>query len=103
LVTTTYRPTKCARGYPRKRPGSTPNPKSGSEIAIDTRRGGRYEGDFVEGKKHEQGVCTGADGSRYEGDFVEGKPHGKGGCTGADGSRYEGVLRGGQAAPEPAA
>jgi hypothetical protein len=31
-------PAKCARGYPRKRPGSTPNPKSGSEIAIDTRR-----------------------------------------------------------------
>jgi hypothetical protein len=31
-------PVKCARGYPRKRPGSTPNPKSGSEIAIDTRR-----------------------------------------------------------------
>jgi hypothetical protein len=33
-------PAKCARGYPRKRPGSTPNPKSGSEIAIDTRRTG---------------------------------------------------------------
>jgi hypothetical protein len=32
-------PAKCARGYPRKRPGSTPNPKSGSEIAIDTRSG----------------------------------------------------------------
>jgi hypothetical protein len=31
-------PAKCARGYPRKRPGSTPNPKSGSEIAIGTRR-----------------------------------------------------------------
>jgi hypothetical protein len=30
-------PAKCARGYPRKCPGSTPNPKSGSEIAIDTR------------------------------------------------------------------
>jgi hypothetical protein len=27
-------PAKCARGYPRKRPGSTPNPKSGSEIGI---------------------------------------------------------------------
>jgi hypothetical protein len=34
-------PAKCARGYPRKRPGSTPNPKSGSEIAIDTRRSER--------------------------------------------------------------
>jgi hypothetical protein len=29
-------PARCARGYPRKRPGSTPNPESGSEIAIDT-------------------------------------------------------------------
>jgi hypothetical protein len=27
-------PAKCARGYPRKRPGSTPNPKSGSEIGV---------------------------------------------------------------------
>ena len=27
-------PAKCARGYPRKRPGSTPNPKFGSEIGI---------------------------------------------------------------------
>jgi hypothetical protein len=27
-------PVKCARRYPRKRPGSTPNPKSGSEIGI---------------------------------------------------------------------
>ena len=26
---------KCARGHPRKRPGSTPNPKFLSEIAID--------------------------------------------------------------------
>jgi hypothetical protein len=33
-------PAKCARGYPRKRPGSNPNPKSGSEIAIDTRSWG---------------------------------------------------------------
>ena len=30
-------PAKCARGYPRKRPGSTPNPKSGSEIVLDAR------------------------------------------------------------------
>jgi hypothetical protein len=29
-------PAKCARGYPRKRPGSTPNPESGSEIGIVT-------------------------------------------------------------------
>jgi hypothetical protein len=28
---------KCTRGHPRKRPGSTPNPRSGSEISIDTR------------------------------------------------------------------
>jgi hypothetical protein len=27
-------PAKCARGYPRKRPGSTPNQESGSEIGI---------------------------------------------------------------------
>jgi hypothetical protein len=31
-------PARCARGYPRKRPGSTPNPKSGSEIALNARR-----------------------------------------------------------------
>jgi hypothetical protein len=38
LVTATYRPSvREDIPYPRKRPGSTPNPKSGSEIAIDTR------------------------------------------------------------------
>jgi hypothetical protein len=29
-----YVPVKCARGYPRKRPGSTPDPKSGSDLGI---------------------------------------------------------------------
>jgi hypothetical protein len=27
-------PVKCTRGYPRKRPGSTPDPKSGSDLGI---------------------------------------------------------------------
>jgi hypothetical protein len=27
-------PAKCTRGYPRKRPGSTPNPKSGSPVRL---------------------------------------------------------------------
>jgi hypothetical protein len=38
-------PAKCARGYPRKRPGSTPNPESGSEIGIV--KASRWVGDGV--------------------------------------------------------
>jgi len=52
-----------------------------------------YEGQRKDGKKHGQGVYTGADGNRYEGQFKDNKQHGQGVYTGADGSRYEGQWK----------
>ena len=76
-------------------------------------REGRYEGDFVDGKRTGRGVkvwpngdrcegqwrdnkqhghatCAWANGNRYEGDFVDGKRTGRGVFTFSNGDRYEG-------------
>jgi hypothetical protein len=42
---------KCAGGHPRKRPGSTPNPTFGSEIAIDTQGIRRQTPDAIHNAK----------------------------------------------------
>ena len=52
--------------------------------------GSRYEGDYRNGYRHGKGVYTFANGARYEGDYVDNKRHGKGVHTFADGARYEG-------------
>jgi len=48
------------------------------EKTINSSAGGRYEGDFVDGKRTGKGTFTWANGNKYEGDFVDGKFHGKG-------------------------
>ena len=52
--------------------------------------GDKYEGDFVDDKKHGKGVYVYANGDKYEGDWLDGKKHGKGVITFADGNKYEG-------------
>ena len=40
--------------------------------------GEKYEGDFVNGKKHGKGKSSYPDLTTYEGDYVNGKKHGYG-------------------------
>ena len=51
------------------------------------RGGGRYEGDFIDGKRTGRGIFTWPDGRRYEGDFIDDKRHGHGIFTWPDGIR----------------
>jgi hypothetical protein len=48
--------------------------------------GGRYEGDYVDGKKSGKGVYTWPNGHRYEGDWVNDKRNGKGTLFAQNGS-----------------
>lgn len=54
-----------------------------------------YEGNWKNGKPHGQGVITSADGRSYEGNWKNGKAHGQGVWTWADGSIYEGNFENG--------
>ncbi len=57
--------------------------------------GGKYEGEFKDGKKHGQGALTFPDGRRFEGEFKDGKKHGQGALTLPDGEKYEGEWKDG--------
>jgi hypothetical protein len=56
--------------------------------------GGKYEGQWANGKEHGVGIRMWAVksgrtvGSRYEGEWCEGKRHGQGTHTAADGTMY---------------
>ena len=52
--------------------------------------GERYEGDFVNGKRHGSGRMEYANGDVYVGEYKEGKRHGQGTMTYAAGSEYSG-------------
>lgn len=57
----------------------------------ETRQDGTiYEGIFVNGLYHGQGVLNLADGTKYEGNFLKGMRHNRGISTNNDGSTYEG-------------
>ena len=58
--------------------------------------GGRYEGDFKNGKMEGKGKYFHADGDRYEGDWKNGQQDGKGKYFFANGNRYEGDYKNGQ-------
>ena len=51
--------------------------KNVKKIAL-YKKGGKYEGDFVDGKKHGEGIYKWADGTKYEGNRKNGIPHGNG-------------------------
>ncbi len=49
--------------------------------------GDRYEGDFIDGKKHGRGIYTFPNGNRFEGDYLDDKRHGQGIMTYANKDR----------------
>lgn len=58
--------------------------------------GGKYEGEFVDGKRHGKGKYTFAQGGQYEGDFFHGIMHGRGMLKLANGNQYKGEFVNGQ-------
>lgn len=64
------------------------------EITLDN--GGRYVGEFREGRRHGRGVDTFPNGDRYEGLYRDGSRHGQGTYTHANGDQYVGEYRDGK-------
>jgi hypothetical protein len=55
--------------------------------------GNKYDGDFVDNKKHGRGVFTHASGNKYDGDYVHDKRNGRGVLTLANGNYYNGEWK----------
>ncbi len=55
----------------------------------------KYQGEFIDGLKHGQGVYAWENGDRYEGQFAQDRPDGKGKYQFANGDAYEGDVKGG--------
>ena len=58
--------------------------------------GARYEGEFLNGKRHGEGTYYYVSGNRYSGDWRNGKRTGRGAFTWPDGHRYVGDFRNGE-------
>jgi hypothetical protein len=58
--------------------------------------GYRYEGEWLDGQRHGQGIATYPDGTVYTGQFVEGQREGTGEIVMPDGFRYSGEWRAGR-------
>ena len=58
-------------------------------------KGGRYEGEFRDGKQHGRGLAIFESGKWYEGEFRDGEPYGRGVFKFKSGRRYEGEYRDG--------
>ena len=54
----------------------------------------RYEGHFVNGKRHGSGTCEYANGDIYEGEWRNNERSGSGLMLLANGDRFEGIFRG---------
>ena len=52
--------------------------------------GGKYVGEYKDGKKHGEGTYTLANGDKYVGQWKDDKKHGQGTLTDADGNEYVG-------------
>lgn len=63
---------------------------------VTYKNGNKYEGNFVDNKRHGPGTMTYANGDEYDGDWVDNKRHGKGTYTWADGTKYEGKWKNGK-------
>ncbi|MBT4888105.1 MAG: hypothetical protein HON65_00940 [Rhodospirillales bacterium] len=100
--------TKCAVWNPYPQPdeiiiwtGKCVNGKASGngtlQWYVNETKGGRYEGDFLDGKANGWGIRYFTNGNRYEGEYNDGKFHGKGTHYFADGGVYEGTFLNGKA------
>ena len=58
-------------------------------------RGGKYDGEWKDDKRHGWGTLTGANGV-YDGEWKDGAMHGRGTMTYADGTEYDGEWKDGK-------
>ena len=58
--------------------------------------GGKYEGEWEDGKQHGQGTYTYPNGSKYEGEWKDGRKHGQGTMTYPDGTVQRGTWKHGK-------
>ena len=58
--------------------------------------GGKYVGEWKDGKEHGQGTFTFASGDKYVGGWKDGNWHGQGTVTFADGRVQEGIFENGE-------
>ena len=61
-----------------------------------TADGGKYVGEWKDGKEHGQGTLTWSDGEKYVGEFKDGKRHGQGTYSHANGDKYVGEWKDGK-------
>ncbi len=55
--------------------------------------GGKYDGEFKDGKPHGQGSYSWSSGQKYDGEFKAGKKYGQGTLTWPDGRKYVGEFK----------
>jgi hypothetical protein len=55
----------------------------------------RYEGSWLDDKRHGHGTFVHADGSKYEGEWASGRKEGKGTLCFANGDAFDGFWAGG--------
>ena len=53
----------------------------------------KYEGDFLDGKRHGYGIHVWPDGRKYTGDWKSNRQNGKGVLTNATGDTYNGYFK----------
>ncbi len=65
------------------------------EAVFVSAEGGRYEGEWLDGKPHGAGKFKNAQGDTYEGAFLNGVPHGQGKWISVHGDSFEGAWEDG--------
>ena len=66
------------------------------DVIFTSPRGGKYEGEFKDGKRHGQGKLTYPDGRKFVGEWKDGEPIGQGTFTWSNGDKYVGEFKDGK-------
>ena len=66
------------------------------DVIFTSPRGGKYEGEYKDGKRHGQGKLTYPDGRKFVGEWKDGEPIGQGTFTWSNGDKYVGEFKDGK-------
>ena len=87
ITTWRFQGNSCVSNYKK------PNDGQGTQTHKD---GGKFVGEYKDGKKNGQGILSFPNGDRYDGEFKNNKPDGQGTFTYASGSKYVGEYKNGK-------